>query len=60
MKYEVNYIDSTTGAISAIDLVEAPKGYTAEQYIADCDANADAEWCEMLHKGEVVLYVVED
>lgn len=59
-KYEVNYTDPETGATSPIDIVEGPEGYTAEQYIADCEANADEEWCKMLRKGTVDLHEVEE
>lgn len=60
MKYQVNYIDPKTRANSEIDTVEAPEGYTAADYIADCDENADAEWCEMLHVGTVTIDAIED
>ena len=59
MKYEVNYIDSETGAESPIDTVWADPGYTAEDYLNECRENAEPEWTEMLEKGEVVLYPVE-
>ena len=54
MKYQVNYTGSN-GATSAIDTIEAEPGYTAEQYVADCEKNADADYVEMLHDGEVEL-----
>lgn len=54
MIYEIDYRDED-GATSAIDTVEAEPGYTAEQYIKDCDENADEEWCKMLHEGEVFV-----
>ena len=60
MKYEVNFYDPNTGATSPIDTVEAKEGYTAEDYIRDCDNNADAEWCEMLHSGTVTLIKIDD
>lgn len=57
--YEVDLWDSVTGAVSAIDTVEAPEGYTAEDYIRDCKANAGDEWVEMLEKwGKVSLIEV--
>lgn len=59
MKYEVNYTDSTTGAKSAIDVITAVEGYTAEDYIRDCKDNADDEWNEMLANGTVELIEVE-
>lgn len=57
--YEVNLYDPTTGATSAIDTIKAPKGYTAEDYIRDCEKNADDAWNEMLAHGEVSLTEVE-
>ena len=60
MRYQVNYTDPATGANSPIDTITARAGYTAEDYIRDCDENADSEWCEMLHRGEVSLEPIED
>lgn len=55
MKYEVNYYDPENGAWSPIDVIEGPEGYTAKQYISDCDTNADEWWWEMLHtEGSVI------
>lgn len=59
-KYVVEYTDPKTGATSPIDNFTAEDGYTAEQYIKDCDSNADDEWCEMLHRGTVELVEVEE
>lgn len=59
-QYQVNFRDYNNGATSAIDVITAPDGYTAEQYIADCRANADDEWNEMLANGEVTLLEVEE
>lgn len=55
MKYTIEYTDPTTGATSPIDTVEAPEGYTAEQYIKDCEANADPEWIDMIHEGKITV-----
>lgn len=52
-------LTSATGATEAIDNITAPEGYTADDYIRDCDQNADPEWCEMLHAGTVALVEVE-
>lgn len=55
--YIVNYTEFDRPDISSpIDNIEAPEGYTAEQYVEDCMRNADEEWCEMLRKGWVELY----
>lgn len=58
--YEVDYIDPETGATSPIDNVEAKAGYTAEDYVRDCEENADEEWVDMLHRGTVKLIEVDD
>ena len=59
-KYEVDFYDYTNGATSPIDTIEAPEGYTAEDYIRDCESNADQEWVDMLKNGDVTLVPVED
>ena len=58
-KYVVEYTDAETGATSPIDNIEEKEGHTAEQYIKDCDNNADEDWCKMLHKGTVELVEVD-
>lgn len=55
MRYEVNFTDATTGATSPIDVITAIEGYTAEDYIRDCNDNADDDWNEMLANGTVEL-----
>ena len=60
MKYQVNITDYENGATSAIDTIEAPEGYTAENYIKDCEANAEDEWIEMLKSGTVTIEPVEE
>ena len=59
MKYEVNFTDNQTGATSPIDVITAPEGYTADDYVRDCKENADPEWCEMLDNGTITLIEVE-
>ena len=55
--YIVNYTEFDRPDISSpIDNIEAPEGYTAEQYVEDCMRNADEDWCEMLRKGWVELH----
>lgn len=58
-KYQVSFYDFSNGATSEIDTIEAPDGYTAEQYVADCRKNADDEWVKMLENGDVTLYELE-
>lgn len=58
MKYEVDFHDRRNGATSAIDTIDAPEGYTAEDYVKDCRENADDDWNEMLGHGEVTLIPV--
>lgn len=60
MKYTVEFYDHSNGATSAIDNIEAPEGYTAEQYVDDCRKNAADEWVQMLEAGEVTLFPIED
>lgn len=55
VRYQVEYTDPDTGATSPIDTINARAGYTADDYIRDCDENADSNWCEMLHRGTVTL-----
>lgn len=60
MMYQINFKNPRTGATSPIDCVEAPSGYTAEDYIRDCEENSDREWCEMLKKGVVTIEPIDD
>lgn len=55
MKYQVDFLDYSTGATSPIDTITAPEGYTPEMYIEDCKKNADDDWNEMLTGGKVTL-----
>lgn len=57
MNYEVNL--TVNGATSPIDTVKAREGYTAADYVRDCNMYADADWCEMLASGEVTLIECE-
>lgn len=60
-KYEVDLItyQETNKVISPIDTIIAPTGYTAEDYISDCEHNADDDWCEMLKTGDVRLVEID-
>lgn len=60
MMYQINLKDPRTGATSPIDCVEAPSGYTADDYIRECKENADSEWYEMLKKGVVTIDPIDD
>jgi hypothetical protein len=55
MKYDVDFYEFSSGMASPIDTIEAPEGYTAEDYIRDCEENADAEWVEMIHRGIITI-----
>ena len=57
MKYEVDL--TVNGVTSPIDTVKAHEGYTAADYIRDCNLYADADWCDMLASGEVTLIEYE-
>ena len=59
-QYQVDYTDSRMGATSPIDTITAPEGYTAADYIRDCNENADPEWCEMLKAGSVQLIQIDE
>ena len=50
-------ITEQMGNTSPIDTITAPEGYTAEQYIKDCESNADPEWVEMLNNAVSVKLV---
>ena len=53
--YIVYLTDSKTGATSPIDNITTDAGYTADQYVKECEENADPEWIELLHSGEVTM-----
>lgn len=59
IRYEVDLLNNNTGALTPIDTITAPDGYTSKQYVKDCMDNAPAEWCEMLEQGIVVLSVID-
>lgn len=54
MRYIVWVTDMNTGATSPMDNIEAPDGYTADDYIADCKCNADEAWNEMLRNADTI------
>lgn len=57
MNYEVDL--TVNGNTFPIDSVTAREGYTAADYVRDCNMYADADWCEMLASGEVTLIEYE-
>lgn len=59
MRCQVNLKEYATNAISPIDNIEASDDYTAEDYVKDCENNADEDWCEMLKTGTVTLETVD-
>lgn len=57
MKYQINFYDYENGATSEIDVIEARKGYTAEEYVDDCLHNASDDWNVMLEHGKVTIEI---
>ena len=55
-EYQVNLI--TNDYVEPIDTITAPDGYTPNDYIKGCEENADPEWIEMIHSGDIVLIEV--
>ena len=60
VRYQVELTDNETGATSPIDTITAKDGYTAEDYLTDCQKNADEDWCEMLNRGTVTITPIDD
>lgn len=60
MLYQVNITYYDNGATTGIDEIDAPGDYTAEDYIKDCESNADEDWIELVHSGVIKLWRVED
>ena len=58
-RYEVNYKDPVTGAISPIDTITAPDDYTAADYVKDCRENADTDYADMIAAGEIILVAID-
>ena len=59
-QYQVDFTDSSTGATSPIDTITAPEGYTAADYLRDCQDNADQDYIEMLEGGQIELVEIEE
>lgn len=59
-KYQVDFYDPDNGATSPIDTINAPDGYTAEDYIRDCRKNADDDFIVMIERGTVTLTPIEE
>lgn len=58
-KYQVEYTDEN-GATTPIDTITTNVNYTADDYIKDCEKNADPEYIEMLHNGKIELVEIDD
>lgn len=43
-RFEVNYRDSETGAVSPIDVITESENYTSDDYIRDCMNNAEDDY----------------
>ena len=56
-RYEVNI--TINGVTSEIDTITVADNYTAEDYVRDCEENADSEWCEMLRTGDVTIIEID-
>lgn len=56
MKFEV--VLHQPGCDQTIDVIIAPKGYMAADYVADCERNGDQEYVKLLKTGEVELVKV--
>lgn len=58
-RYQVDFIDNISGACSPIDIITASDNYTAADYMRDCESNADSDYIDMLHSGDIVLTVID-
>lgn len=41
--------------VTRIDVIEVPEGYTAADYIHDCEENSDPSFVEKIHTGKISL-----
>lgn len=57
MKRYVVTLTNKNGEPWEIDYIAAPEGYTAEQYVRDCEGRACEEWMAMLREGTVTLSI---
>lgn len=55
MRYQVNV--RLNGVTSAVDSIVAPEGYSAKDYVRDCNENGDDEWNEMLSMVDEVILI---
>lgn len=51
VRYLVNI--ETDDQTEVIDRINAPEGYTAAQYVKDCEDNAPQAWIDMLHGDDI-------
>lgn len=53
-RYQINYSEDGRYTVP-IDTVYAEEDYTAEDYIRDCEENADEGYCNILRSGTVTI-----
>ena len=41
--------------VTRIDVIEVPEGYTAADYIRDCEENSEPSWVKKIHSGKISL-----
>lgn len=58
-QFQVDFTDSNTGATSAIDTITAADNYTADDYIRDCENNANNDYVNMIKSGEITLVKID-
>lgn len=59
-QYQVEITYYENGATSAIDQVYEEEGFTAEQYVKNCEKWSDKEWVELIHSGDVEIIDVTE
>lgn len=52
--YLVHLTDST-GRKTRIDVIDMPEGYTAEDYIRDCELGCEQDWIDKIHSGTISI-----
>ena len=59
-KYSVYFMPWDRSYLTVIDTIEAPDGYTSEEYEKDCKENADEDWNELFSQGWVTVEEIEE